>query len=517
MSSGESVDDLFRRFGPSYRWLATFTVISGATVMVLSATIANVAVPHVMGAYGIGQDQAQWMATGFIAMMTISQLMYSWVVQALGVRNTFLAAIGIYIFGTFVGGFAPNFDLVVIGRVIQGFAAGLIQPLAMVTIFSVFPSDKRNWAMSIYGMGVVIAPNIGPYVGGLAIDFFSWRYIFFLPLPLILVSVIFGSIFMPQEKRVEPLPRLDLVGVVLAGLSISLLLSVMANGHRWGWVSNETISLAAMALGLTVAFIIVQLNQAEPLLNFELFKIPEFSSALFVAFVFGAGNFSITYVIPVFLQTVQGYTATRAGLLVMPTGVALVMVLYFTGKYIPETTQARYPVIIGLLMFALSARLVSTADVNTSFGILAFYAIIGRCGLGFILPFLSSAALKALPPDQLNQGAGTLNFIRQMGGAFGINALVVVIAYRPQFHGEAMTVTQTDDNSSTKEMLNKVMRKLEESGLPEPQQISGALEYLDRIIYAQAITAGFQDGVIFITAIFIFAVIPAWILKQKRS
>ena len=234
MSSGESVEELFRRFGPSYRWLATFTVISGAIIMVLSATIANVAVPHVMGAYGIGQDQAQWMATGFIATMTVSQLMYSWVVQALGVRNTFLTAIGIYVVGTFIGGFAPAFELVVVGRVIQGFASGLIQPLAMVTIFSVFPSDKRSWAMSIYGMGVVIAPNLGPYVGGLAIDLFSWRYIFFLPLPMVLISVVFGLIFLPQEKRVGPLPRLDLVGVVLVGLSISLLLSVLANGHRWG-------------------------------------------------------------------------------------------------------------------------------------------------------------------------------------------------------------------------------------------------------------------------------------------
>ncbi|MGY9014324.1 MAG: DHA2 family efflux MFS transporter permease subunit [Rhodospirillales bacterium] len=517
MSSGESVEELFRRFGPSYRWLATFTVISGAIIMVLSATIANVAVPHVMGAYGIGQDQAQWMATGFIATMTVSQLMYSWVVQALGVRNTFLTAIGIYVVGTFIGGFAPAFELVVVGRVIQGFASGLIQPLAMVTIFSVFPSDKRSWAMSIYGMGVVIAPNLGPYVGGLAIDLFSWRYIFFLPLPMVLISVVFGLVFLPQEKRVGPLPRLDLVGVALVGLSISLLLSVLANGHRWGWVSNETVSLSAIAVGATVAFIITQLNREDPLLNFGLFRIPEFTSAVIVAFVFGAGNFAITYVIPVFLQTVQGYTATRAGLLVLPTGFALVTVLYFTGRYIPETTQARIPVIIGLLMFAVSAGLVSTADVNTSFGILTFFVIIGRCGLGFIMPFLSSAALKALPPDKLNQGAGTLNFFRQIGGAFGINAVVVVIAYRTQFHSDAMTATQTDDNSSTKELLDQVIRKLQETSLPESQQVSGALEYLDQIIYAQANTSGFQDGIIFITAIFVFAVIPAWILKQKRG
>jgi DHA2 family multidrug resistance protein len=517
MIQDESVDDLFLRFGPKYRWLVTGTALLGAMTMVLSATIANVAVPHVMGAYGIGQDQAQWMATAFIATMTISQLMYSWVVQALGQRNTFMAAMGIYLLGAFIGGFSSNFDLIVVGRICQGFSAGLIQPLVMVTIFTVFPSDKRSWAMSIYGMGVVIAPNLGPYVGGLAIDYFSWRYIFFLPLPLIMVSVILGTVFMPQEKRVGPLPRLDIIGVLLVGTAITLLLSILANGHSWGWASNETVSTAAIAAGVTVLFVITQVNQEEPLLNFSLFKIPEFSSALFVAFVFGAGNFSITYIIPVFLQTVQGYTATRAGLLVLPTGLALVTVLYFTGRYIPETTQARYPVAFGLLMFALSAGLMTTADVNSSFWTLMFYAIIGRCGLGFILPFLSSAALKSLPPEKLNQGAGTLNFFRQIGGAFGINSLVLIIAYRTQFHSDAMTATQTDDNSATREFLDQVMRKLQETGLPETQLIPGALEYLNKIIYAQANTYGFQDGITFITAVFIFAVIPAWILKSIRG
>jgi MFS transporter, DHA2 family, multidrug resistance protein len=517
MSPDESVEGMFRRFGPRYRWLVTFTALLGAMTMVLSATIANVAVPHVMGAYGIGQDQAQWMATSFIATMTISQLMFAWVVETFGHRNSFLLALGIYLVGTFVGGFAPNFDLIVVGRIIQGFASGLIQPLVMVTIFNVFPSDNRSWAMSIYGMGVVIAPNMGPYVGGLAIDLFSWRYIFFMPLPLIVTALVLGSVFMPQEERKGPLPRLDWVGVILVGITITLFLSVLANGHRWGWVSDQTLSYTAIAVGTAVVFVMTQLEKEEPLMNFGLFKIPAFSSALVVAFVFGVGNFSITYIIPVFLQTVQGYTATRAGLLVLPTGIALVTVLYFTGRYVPETVPARYPVILGLLMFALSAGLMTTADVNSSFAMLMFYAVIGRCGLGFILPFLSAAALKALPPEKLNQGAGTLNFVRQIGGAFGINALVVIISYRTQFHSEAMTATQTADNAATRELLDQVTRKLQETGLPESQLLPGALEYLDKIIYAQANTYGFQDGITFITAVFIFAVIPAWVLKQKRA
>ena len=151
--------------------------------MVLSATIANVAVPQVMGAFGVGQDQAQWMATAFLTTMTVSQLLNHWMHLALGPRGAFTLTIVVFLAGTAIGWFAPNIDILILARIMQGFAAGIVTPMVMVTMFEVFPADRRGLAMGVYGSGVVLAPALGPVVGGFAIDTYDWRFIFLMPVP----------------------------------------------------------------------------------------------------------------------------------------------------------------------------------------------------------------------------------------------------------------------------------------------------------------------------------------------
>ena len=184
MASGPTIEDRFAQYGPAYRYLVAFTGMLGVISMVLSITIVNVAVPSVMGAYGIGQDLAQWMATAFIATMTISQLLNTWLVEAFGQRLTFLIIIVVFFIGTAIAATSPTYDFIILGRVLQGFSAGVSQPLVMVILFQVFPENRRGLAMGLYGMAIMLAPGIGPFIGGLAIDTFSWRYIFYIPLPL---------------------------------------------------------------------------------------------------------------------------------------------------------------------------------------------------------------------------------------------------------------------------------------------------------------------------------------------
>jgi len=512
--TSESIDGLFARFGPSYRWLVTIAGITGTFAMILSATVVNVAVPKVMGAYGIGQDQAQWMATAFIATMTVSQLVSTWMVAKLGPRPTFILIQTIFISASFLGALSPSFDFIIVARIVQGFCAGVIQPLVMVTVFSVFPAERRVLAMGVFGMGIVLAPGMGPWIGGIAIDTFSWRHIFFMPLPLSVVSLLMGAVFMPAGDPNRKKPKLDWAGVLLLGAALFLILSALANGQRYGWHSEAILVMFSVGLASAVAFILLQSRSKAPLLNLSLFNNPQFASAAVVALVFGAGNFATQYVVPVFAQTIQGYTPTDAGLLIIPAGITLVVVIFVTSRLF-ATFPGHIPVIVGLVLFAASAVLLTGADVNSGYWTIAIYMVIGRAGLGFIMPFLNTTALKALPPEQLNQGAGTVNFFRQMGGAFGINGLVVVLETRTQFHGTAMAATQTPSNSATQEFLDRVMRIYQESGLPESLHMPGALDFLDKVLYAQASTWAFQDGFVFLTAIFILSLIPAWILGRS--
>lgn len=186
------IDRYFERYGPAYKWLATGSIMVATISVVLSTTIVNVAIPAVMGAFGISAVQAQWISTGFLAAMTATMLLADWANRAFGMRLTMITAMGVFLAGSVLGGLAPNETVLTLARVVQGAAAGIVQPLAMIMLFKVFPPDKRGAAMGIYGVGVVLAPALGPWIGGLLMDAFDWRFVFYLGLPFAGVALPFN-------------------------------------------------------------------------------------------------------------------------------------------------------------------------------------------------------------------------------------------------------------------------------------------------------------------------------------
>ena len=512
----ESVDTLFKRYGPSYRWLVTTTGMMGSMVMILASTMANVAVPSIMGTFGVGQDQAQWMASAFLATMTASQLLGAWIMAAMGARAGYLAAVAIFFVGSLICAGAPTIDILIFGRVVQGFAAGAVQPVTMVVIFKAYPPDQRGLAMSLYAMGIMIAPIMGPVVGGITIDWLSWRHVFFIPLPVAGIAMLMAILFMPTKDPSVKRPPLDWQGYILVGMAIVCLMVAIANGQRDGWVSDKIVGLLVIGGGLATAFVISQYRSPAPILNFAVFKHPQFVIAAILGFVFGAGNFGSTYIIPVFVQTVQDFTPTAAGMVTVPAGI-VVMCLYPIMGRLVDTFPIRYLAMTGLALFAFGMILFETTDVNTNFWTLAIFTIIGRLGFSIMIPAINVSALNALPPEQLDQGAGTINFIRLLGGAFGVNSLVVFMEQRTEFHSIALTATQTSHNSASRELLDQVTNLLQKSGVAEAFHQPGALHFLGRIIEAQANTLGFKDGFMVLAVIFILALVPAWRMGSSRQ
>jgi EmrB/QacA subfamily drug resistance transporter len=511
----DDVDALLARHGPNFRWYVTVAAITGSVSMVLSATIVNVAIPSVMGSYGIGQDRAQWLATAFIATMVASQLLSAWLVRALGERLAFLIINFVFLCGIAITVTSQSFELVIFGRVLQGFAAGTVQPMTMALIFRIFPPQRRGMAMGVYGMGIQLAPMLGPMLGGFVIDALSWREIFLVPVPFCLVATVLGIMFLPGGLRVRDLPKFDWPSFVLLCTSIIFLLTAGANGQRLGWTSDTLILTALTALVAGAVFVWLQLRSPAPLLDFSLFRNAQFASAVTVSFVFGIGNFASNYIIPVFVQQIQGFTPSLSGLLLLPAGALVISATPLFGR-LADRFPAHLMVMVGISLFACGNFLMSAADVNTSFWTFAFYVIVARFGMALIMPSLSSSALRALTPEQLNKGSGTVNFCRQFGGAFGISALVVFSEHRIQFHGEALTATQTAANGTSREMLGQVGAIMNEAGVPEAFQDSGALYYLGKVIEAQARTMGYQDGFIMISIVFVLALIPAWVLGRAN-
>jgi EmrB/QacA subfamily drug resistance transporter len=512
----DSAQALSDRYGPSYRWLVTITGMVGVVSMVLAMTTVNVAVPDVMGAFGIGQDKAQWMSSAYTAAMTAGMLMNAWITGVLGERRTFVGALFFFSICALFGGSAPTEEVLILSRTVQGFTAGVAQPLVMAIIFSVFPPERRGMAMGVFGLGVVFAPAIGPTLGGMMIEYFSWRYVFYISLPFCALAAVLGLLFMPTRPLPKEIPPFDWLGFFLLCAALLGLMTGIADGQREGWASDAIVFRLVLGGVSTIAFIFWELHTPRAMIDIRIFGNLEFSAAAVIAFIFGAGMMGSTYVIPVFVQTIIGFTPLQAGLMMMPAGIMLAFIFPITGRMsdaIPSSTM----IIAGLLLFSAGFALMCMADVDTSFWTLVGMVMVSRLGLGFINPSLNASSLKALPADKVRQGAGIANFMRQLGGAFGINLMVAFFEIRTHFHAEALTATQDWGNPTTARLLVLIQQLLQkDSGLPLQQQKAGGYEYLGQMLFAKAEMLAFSDTFIVVGVVAALALVPALMLSRTQ-
>ncbi len=511
--ASETTEALFGRYGPGYRWIATATVMLGTISAVLTTTSVNVAIPDIMGAFGIGQDRAQWLSTGMLAAMTVGMLLNAWLMASFGQRKTFVGALAVFIAALLLAAASPNDTVLIFCRVVQGAVAGVLQPLSMYTLFRVFPAGRRGTAMGLFGVSVILGPALGPTLGGVMIDQFNWRAIFYVAVPVSALGMLMGSVFLPEREDAARRLRFDWPGFFLLSVGLGCLLTGLSNGQREGWNSDYILGLFFVAAISTVAFAIWELRAPQPLVNLVVLANPQFTGAATVAFIFGVGLFGSTYLVPLFVQTVQHLTPLAAGLLLMPGG--LILAVFFPiGGYLSDNMPARTLIVAGLLCFAVSSWWLAYVDVNTPFWTIAWCVVLSRIGLGLIKPALNLSALKSLRPEVLGQGAGMINFSRQLGGAFGVNLLSVILDRRTFFHSDTMTALQTAGNSATAELLRLIQQALAQGGASPDLAAAGALHYLGRVIYAQAYTLGFRDSFLVVAIIFALGLVPAWMMGR---
>jgi len=429
------VQALFALHGPRYRWLATITVMLGTMSVVLASTIINVAIPTIMVEFQLAQDQVHWLATGFLAAMTVGMLLNAWCAQRFGARGAYLLAMGLFIAVSLVGAVSEQFPLLVAARVGQGLLAGLIQPLAMITIFQVFPYNRRGQAMGIYGLGVVLGPAIAPAIGGVLVDTLSWRAVFLVVLPACVVGMAMAWRYLPGKDREAPPLRLDTAGVLLLAVGMTAVLWGLANGHRRGWV--DPLLLAALPGGLItlLLFVLWQRHTRQPLMDLRVFRYPGFTGSFLISMVIGAGVFASTYVTPLYFQQVLGESAASAGLMLMPAGLAMAFTFPVAGHLTDRFSETRI-MLAGLLLFVLNMLLMAGASLTTSAVWLVWWTLLGRVGLGLMMPPSSTGALGLLPPWLIPQGSGIFNFARQIGGALGVNLCALCIQFFSDRYGQ---------------------------------------------------------------------------------
>ena len=448
MTRAATIPELRARYGARYRWLLLFAVMVGSVAGIMSSTVINVGVPALSRHFAVGQDRVQWVSSGFMVAMTVSMLVTPWLLGRYGYRRTYAGAMLLLLAGAVAGGFATEFTLVLAARVAEGMAAGVVQPIPAIVIMRAFEPHEQGRAMSIFGLGVVLAPALGPSVGGVLVDWFGWRSIFFMVVPFCLAALWMSSRYVPvsapggaNANRDAPL---DWPSLLLASLGTLALLNGLVE-LRDG-LSTAVVLLAVIAVVAFVWFVLRQRRLGAemeqggtnaPLMNQAIFADRRFAMGSIVAFIYGMALFGSTYLLPVYMQVGLQLSPSFVGSILLPSGVALACTIGLVGRL-----SNRYPthilVSLGLALLASSFALTPTLQLQTSLWFIVAYTIVGRIGLGFILPSLNLGAMRGLHRDLIPQGASAINFMRMLGGAAGVSLCGIVLEWRLAVHGDSL-------------------------------------------------------------------------------
>ena len=422
------------RFGAHYRWWVLLSVMVGTMASIMASTIINVAVPDISRVFHLGQERAQWLSAGFMAAMTLSMLATPWLLARFGYRRTYVGVVLLLLAGGVIGGLSRWFELVLAMRVVEGLAAGVLQPIPAIIVMRAFAPHERGRAMGIFGFGVVLAPALGPSIGGVLVEWFGWRSIFFVVVPFCIAAVWLARRFLPISGPGDAAPdgggaRLDVRGLALIAVVLLALLNGMVELHgadkRAGYA---LLGLSAVAL---VGFVVYQRRAAQPLMELRLFEHQAFSMGSVVAFIYGMALFGSTYLVPVFMQLALHLPPSQAGAVLLPAGFVLALTIPVASRLVDRVPINRI-VATGLLLLAASFLLMVTVGPASALIWIALWAVIGRIGLGCVLPSLNLGAMRGLPEGFIAYGASTINFMRQLGGAVGISLVGIVLEWRLQ-------------------------------------------------------------------------------------
>jgi MFS transporter, DHA2 family, multidrug resistance protein len=510
--------DVWRpRFNP---WLIAVVVALAAFMEVLDTSIANVALPYMAGNLGASNDQSTWVLTSYLVSNAIILPISGWLAGALGRKRFFMACLGIFTVSSLLCGIAPNLGLLLLFRVLQGGGGGGLQPMAQAILADSFPPQQRGLAFALYGITAILAPTVGPTLGGWITFNYSWRWIFFINLPVGVITWFLVRRFVddpPYLSRIKAAGvRLDYIGIALLTLGIGALQVSLDRGQEDDWFGSRFITtLVIVATVSLVSLVIWEWFQKSPLIDVRMFKNFNFASASLMLFTLGILLFSALVLMPQFLQTLLGYTSELAGFALSAGGLVLLCEMPIMGQ-LTTKVQARYLIAFG--WFALSiAMFFSTRriDLQISFQAAVWLRIAQVIGLGFLFVPITLVAYVGIPPEKNNAVAGIANFMRNMGSSVGTSLVTTMIARRSQFHQARLVQNARVDNPIFVKAANALSGHLASGGLGSYRGQLQAYARIYQSLQEQAASLAYVDTfkVLAVGAVIMFFL--AFVLKKN--
>jgi len=483
------------RYNP---WLIAVAVAMAAFMEVLDTSIANVALPYMAGNLGASNDDATWVLTSYLVSNAIVLPISGWLAGALGRKRFFMICIAIFAVSSLMCGFAPSLGLLLFFRVLQGAGGGGLQPMSQAILVDSFLPEKRGLAFAIYGITTVIAPTIGPTLGGWITFNYSWRWIFFINLPvgiatwLLIRRVVEDPPYLARLKSAGV--KLDYLGIALLALGVGALQVVLDKGQEDDWFSSHFITTLVVVAGLClISLMIWEWFHETPIIDVRMFKNFNFASANAMMFTTGILLFSSLVMMPLFLQTLLGYTSELAGLALSAGSIVLLIEMPIIGQ-LSAMVQARRLIAFGWLLLAISMYYsTQRIDLQMSFSAATWLRVFQGLGLGFLFVPITLVAYVGIAPEKNNSVAGLINFMRNIGSSVGTSMVTTLLAQRSQLHQNRIVEFTRTDSFTFRNSFNGLTQQFVQSGLSVPDARGAAAASFYQSVQAQASTLAYID------------------------
>ena len=501
-------------------WLIGVVVALAAFMEVLDTSIANVALPYIGGNLGASNDESTWVLTSYLVSNAIVLPISGWASSVLGRKRFFMTCLTIFTVSSMLCGFAPSLGAIILFRILQGAGGGGLQPMAQAILADTFPPDKRGLAFALYGVTVIVAPTIGPTLGGWITDNYTWRWIFFIngPIGILALFLVYRLIDDPPwAKRVAgAIAKIDYIGVSLLILGVGALQIMLDKGQEDDWFgSHFIVTLATLAAVALISLVLWEWFSKHPVIDVRLFKNLNFLGANFMMFVLGVMLFSSLVMMPLFLQSLMGYTAESAGLVLSGGGLLLLFLMPVTGVLISKV-QAKYLVAFGWLTLAIGMYYSSRQlDLDISFRSAAMLRLVQVFGLGFLFVPINVSSYIGVPAEKNSSVAGLVNFMRNIGSSVGTSMVTTIVARRAQFHQVHLAANVTPGRPSFADAAAALSAHLFVYGADATLAAKQAYALVYKTMIRQATTLAYIDT--FLVLSFIAAIMFVLSFTLKRN
>jgi MFS transporter, DHA2 family, multidrug resistance protein len=521
MSSAGATFDQSQAWRPAVNpWIIAVAVTLATFMEVLDTSIANVALPHIAGGLSAGQDESTWVLTSYLVSNAIVLPLSGWLSSIVGRKNFYMGCVALFTVSSFLCGLAPNLATLIFCRVLQGAGGGGLQPSEQAILADTFPPAKRGMAFAVYGMAVVTAPAIGPTLGGWITDNFTWRWIFFINIPVGILSILLTTRliqdppYMTRRKLRET--RIDYVGLGFVALGLGTLQVVLDKGQRDDWFDSRFISTLALIATASLIFVMFwEWRHKDPIIDLHLFKDRTFGVSNLLMFMLGFALLGSTLLLPLFSQTLLGYTAERAGLALMPGGFTIILLLPLVGFLLSRYTP-RWLLFLGLVILSFSLFHMTSFDLDIDFRTLAVARAIQAAGMAFLFVPINTAAYAFLPREKNNAASGLMNLARNIGGSVGISVVTTMLDRRAQLHLTNLSSHLSASNPALQAAIQGASNSMMAHGASAAGATQQAYALIQSIVGRQATMLSYIDCFWFLGVAILLMVPMVFLVKKSK-